>query len=233
MNNIISSPPSEISGSSIRGLASIDYRLSPHPDMPQDPAAIPGSELRVAQHPDHIEDVWSALQFLVDHHGLTEDYILIGHSAGATLAFQLLMGKDALPGRAPPPHTVPLPKAVIGVSGIYDLVGIDERNAGYTDFITSAFGSEKSCWRRSSPALYMSNFATNWPSRKLALLAWSEQDSLIDEPEIDSMSAKLIRDGVKPVVLKDLTGDHDDVWKEGAQLRRLIVDALKILEDRR
>jgi kynurenine formamidase len=139
------------------------------------------------------------------------------------------MGKDALPGRNPPPHGVPLPKAVVGVSGIYDLVGLDERHTGYTGFIESAFGEEKSGWRRSSPALYTGNFATNWPSRKLALLAWSQNDSLIDEPEIDSMATKLTRDGVKPLVLKNLTGDHDDVWREGVQLRMLLSDALRIL----
>lgn len=230
MNRIVSSPPSEISGASIRGFASIDYRLSPHADMPQDPAVTPASQLRNAQHPDHIEDVWSALQFLVDHRGLTEDYVLIGHSAGATLTFQLLMGKDALPGRAPPPHTVPLPKAVIGIAGIYDLVGLDERHTGYTGFITSAFGSEKSDWRRSSPALYTGNFATNWPSRKLAMLAWSGQDPLVDESEIDTMSAKLSRDGVKPVIIKDLTGDHNEVWRGGVQLQRLVSHAIFILE---
>lgn len=224
---------SDIQGASIRGFASIDYRLSPHADMLQDPAVTPPLELRSARHPDHVEDVWSALQYMTNNYGLTEDYILVGHSAGATLAFQLLMGKDALPGRAPPTYTIPLPKAVIGVAGIYDLVGLDERHTGYTGFITSAFGDEKSTWRRSSPGLYTGNFATNWPNRRLALLAWSPQDPLVDEPEIDTMAAKLTRDGVRPVVVKSLTGDHGEVWKGGVQLRQLIRHALEVLEAER
>lgn len=211
---------SDIPSSSLRGLASIDYRLSPHPNYPQPPDT-PDSELRVARHPDHISDVRLALKFLVDHHGLGEEYILVGHSAGATLALQLLMGKDALGGREPV-LSVPLPRAVVGISGIYDLVGVDERHTGYTDFITSAFGSDRKDWRKDSPATYAGDFSKKWPSEKLAVLAWSNEDSLIDEPEIDAMAAKLSQDGVKTSIIKNLTGDHDDIWKEGSQIKQLV-----------
>ena len=195
--------------SSIRGFASIDYRLSPHPDYPQD-SETSDSKLQAARHPDHISDIWSALKLLVSEYGLSSDYILIGHSAGAFLAHQLLMGRDALDGQEPPPE-VPLPAAIIGISGIYDLNGIDERNEGYTGFIAGAFGDNKDTWRNISPTEYNGNYKENWASGKLLLLAWSPKDSLVDEPEIDAMNAKLIKDGVNVTLVKDLTGDHDVV----------------------
>ncbi|KAG9255297.1 Alpha/Beta hydrolase protein [Emericellopsis atlantica] len=209
---------------SIAGFASIDYRLSPHPDHPQDPAATPTSELRQARHPDHIRDVQAALRFLSREHGVKEDkYILVGHSAGATLAMQLLMDPSSRAPERAEEH-VPLPAAIVGVSGIYDLVGLDERHDGnYTGFITSAFGSDRKIWDVASPVNFTGNFQTNWPNAKLAVLAWSREDTLIDEPEIDKMAAKLIKDRLNVSVTKSLTGEHDDVWGSGQQLARLIV----------
>ena len=51
-------------------LASVNYRLSP-----------------AVRHPSHQEDVIAALTYLKEQYGMKE-YILVGHSAGATLAFQ-------------------------------------------------------------------------------------------------------------------------------------------------
>ena len=215
--------------SSIAGFASIDYRLSPHPDHPQEPGETPASELRVAQHPDHVRDVQSALKLLRGEYGLADDYILIGHSAGATLAFQLLMDP---PGQDTPPQAVtPLPAAIVGVSGIYDLVGLDDRHDGnYAGFITSAFGGDKKAWDAASPAKYTGNFKKNWPCCKFAMLAWSHEDTLIDEPELDSMAAKLIKDRVNVSVTKDLTGEHDQVWEGGSQLAKLVLLSLAQLQ---
>jgi hypothetical protein len=73
----------------IAGFASIDYRLSAHPDFPQD-ADTPPEARREARHPDHIEDVCSALIYLICNHDIGFDYLLVGHSVGATLAFQVI-----------------------------------------------------------------------------------------------------------------------------------------------
>lgn len=227
MNHLTSS--GRLSSDLIAGFASIDYRLSAHPDYPQDPSGTPSTELRDARHPDHVHDVESALNFLRQEHGLKDDkYVLVGHSAGATLAFQLLMGSST---QAHAPSKPPLPAAIIGVSGIYDLVALDNRHQGnYAGFITGAFGGNKEGWEAASPAAYTGSFKTSWPSSKSVILAWSHQDTLIDEPEIDAMAGKLIADRVNVSITKDLTGEHDDVWEQGSQLTQLVWQSLAQLQ---
>lgn len=210
----------------IRGFIAIDYRLSPHPDHPQDEKT-PARDLRNSKHPDHIQDVFQALAYLQKTVQLGNDYVLIGHSAGATLAFQTLMGDSAL-GQSLRPE-IPQPTAIVGISGIYDLVGLIERfGDAYRSFIKNAFDDEQA-WHRTSPATFDGGFGKSWSAGKLALLAWSPEDSLIDELEIANMSKKLEADGIKVVVDKSLHGDHDEVWQDGSQLCRLVVAALESL----
>lgn len=196
----------------LRGFASIDYRLS-------------GDG---AQHPDYIEDVRSALAFLHQDYNISEKYILFGHSAGGTLSFQLLMEDAALQGRTRTP--VPLPTAVISTAGIYDLVGLNERvKRGYTDFLTAAFGDEKG-WDAASPAKFTGSYKTNWPSGKLAVLASSPDDTLVDVAEVDVLESKLLADGVSVQTVKDLTGQHDVVWEEGVQTANLVAKVISQLD---
>ncbi|KAF4987062.1 hypothetical protein FGRMN_10550 [Fusarium graminum] len=199
----------------IAGFVSIGYRLSPHPDFPNESAN--------AKHPDHLHDVWSALKYLQGSHGLSNNYILIGHSVGATLAFQVLMGGDVLASHP----EAPLPTAIIGVSGIYDVVGFEQRFSGqYTEFIEGALGEDRSVWEMASPAKFASNFKDRWVGGKLVVLAWSPEDTLVDEPEIDTMAALLTKQGLGLEVNKDLRGEHDFVWKDGSQIARLVITAL-------
>jgi hypothetical protein len=129
------------------------------------------------------------------------------------------------------PSKPPLPAAIIGVSGIYDLLTLDNRHQGnYAGFITSAFGGNKEVWEAASPAAYTGSFKTSWPTSKLAILAWSHQDTLIDEPEIDAMAGKLITDRVNVFITKDLTGEHDDVWQQGSQLAQLVWQSIAQLQ---
>ena len=60
------------------------------------------------------------------------NYILIGHSAGATLCFQTLGTRT--------PCTKLLPKAVVGLAGIYDLRDLVEEYPDYRGFVEGAFG---------------------------------------------------------------------------------------------
>ncbi|KAH7166159.1 Alpha/Beta hydrolase protein [Dactylonectria macrodidyma] len=209
--------------SEIKGFISLDYRLSPHPDYPQDPTSTQSSALRDAKHPDHIQDIWSGLEFVQKKYQFSDNYVLIGHSAGATLAYQLLMGESVLAERSRP--EVSLPVAIIGISGIYDLAQINARHDGqYAGFIGGAFDEAR--WKSASPAQFEASFKDSWASGKFTILAWSPEDSLIDEPEIDDMASKLVLDGVDVEVLKDLTDDHDCVWQEGKQVARLVTLAL-------
>lgn len=207
----------DIPTSAIKGFISLDYRLSTASSDSADGSA-------PAIHPDHILDIRSALNFLRKEYYLTNDYILAGHSAGATLSFQLLMGEDALAGQATP--LVPVPSAVIGISGIYDLIGLDDRHDGYTGFISGAFGNDREAWKIASPAWYSGSFQANWTGGRLAILAWSPQDSLVDEPEIDLFASKLAKDGVNMEIVKDLHGEHDFVWEDGSQVAQLFQRAL-------
>ncbi|PHH63450.1 hypothetical protein CDD81_5829 [Ophiocordyceps australis] len=210
----------------ICGYASIDYRLSSSDKFPQDPAHTPSSELRSAQHPDHVRDIYAAIKFLVAEHGLTRDYILIGHSAGATLAFQLVMGAAALQGHDVPDE-VPLPAAIIGLAGIYDLVGLGlRRGPEYMSFLRAAFGPDEDQWRRASPALFPGSFKLQWPGATHALLAWSNQDPLIDVAEIDAMATKLKADDCDVAVNLDMAGDHDQMWRDGSQIAPLVAQVI-------
>ncbi|KJZ80538.1 hypothetical protein HIM_00388 [Hirsutella minnesotensis 3608] len=221
----------------IRGFASVDYRLSPGDSFPQDPTTTPKSELRDARHPDHIEDVRDALGLLAAQKKLADGYILVGHSAGATLAFQLLMGEAALsPGQSPegqsPKDPIPLPRAIIGIAGIYDLAGLNDRVGGsYAGFMSSAFGHDQGDWQAVSPACFPGSFKDKWPGKTLALLAHSPEDGLVDMLETDGMCAKLEKDGVDVVAVKDLTGVHDFVWKDGNQVVRLVKLVLSRLRE--
>lgn len=137
------------------------------------------------------------------------------------------MGDSALDRSLRP--EIPQPTAIVGISGIYDLVGLSDRfGDAYHSFIKNAFDDEKA-WHRASPATFDGDFRKSWPAGKLALLAWSPEDSLIDEPEIVNMSKKLEADGVNVVVEKTLHGDHDEVWQDGSQISRLVITALESL----
>jgi kynurenine formamidase len=67
-----------------------------------------------------------------------EEYALVGHSAGACLAFQVL---DKVPGC----------KAIIGIEGIYDLESLVAEYPSYGDFVQEAFGTDRRVWREASP----------------------------------------------------------------------------------
>lgn len=223
---IKSGQPSELS---IAAFASIDYRLSPRADHPQDADQVPSTDLRNACHPDHIHDVHEALRYLKKNCGMPEDYILMGHSAGAMLAFQLLM-ESKIPSPSTESISTPLPIAILGLSGIYDLEGLDRRHEGYTSFITSAFGEDKKTWATASPAHYKDGFRTSWAKGKLVILAWSPEDTLVDEPEIDSMAGVLSNENIPFEVDKRLRGEHDFIWQDGSQLSILISNLLKKLQ---
>ncbi|RDW84495.1 hypothetical protein BP6252_02085 [Coleophoma cylindrospora] len=209
----------------VNAFASIDYRLSAHPNHPQDPSSTPADESRNAKHPDHIQDVQLALSFLQENYGFGARYILVGHSCGATLAFQTLM-----------PKTMPAPKApyigpmaIAGVAGIYDLKLLKTTNThpAYVEFLTGAFGPESEVWDRVSPAAY-GKFGGAWPTGLLAVLASSKDDSLIDDPQIDSMSDAVLGVDTRVVRMKkELSGEHDDIWAEGVQLAKVIAVSLE------
>lgn len=217
----------------VRGFISIDYRLSPYQDeFPQSLDQTPSSEQRAAQHPDHAHDARSAMDFLSQRFDLDDKYILIGHSAGAMLAFQLLMGNA--PWQLQSSVPLPKPAAIIGISGIYDLVNLNHRYDGnYAGFISNAFGDDQELWNSASPAQYHDSFAQSLLPRDTPLvLAISPSDGLLDLAETATMADKLRADGFEPAIVDDLQGEHDFVWQDGAQIATLVKGVLAELNSK-
>lgn len=100
----------------ISAIVGIDYSLSSFPANP----ASPHDSSRQAQFPDHVKDIFAALDLLRTLGLSGGSSILTGHSAGACLAFQTML---PIPSQLrfenmPSP---PVPAAILGMNGLYDL----------------------------------------------------------------------------------------------------------------
>ena len=91
-------------------------------------------------HPGHFEDVEAALGFLCDSYGM-RNYILVGHSAGATLALQVLAATATAVTEAPRRGLNVLAKGVVCLEGIYDLPQLVKEYPDYRGFVEGAFGA--------------------------------------------------------------------------------------------
>ncbi|KAI8966160.1 alpha/beta-hydrolase [Daldinia sp. FL1419] len=207
----------------IASWASLDYRLSPHPEFPQDPATTPANRFRGAKHPDHLDDVRSAIAFLQHRFGFGTRYVLVGHSAGACLAYQLLARMSSVED-----VRIELPAAVFGIEGIYDMTGLNVRfNGDYAGFLEGAFGPQDT-WDEVAPMKCAGSYG-DWYDG-LAVLGHSVDDELVDMPETEGMAERLEKDGVKVLLVKDLTGPHDDAWQDGRGLAKTMLKVLDILQ---
>ncbi|KAJ5562051.1 hypothetical protein N7535_003486 [Penicillium sp. DV-2018c] len=253
----------------ISGFASISYRLSAHPNHPQDPGNTAPNDLRDAKHPDHIRDVEAALAFLQKTHGFGARYILVGHSCGATLAFQAVMGaisehrEQAFAGGAENsgsntgaesgPLPLPLtaqPIAIVGVAGIYDLRRLRDSHrdiSAYQEFLEGAFGTDEMVWDGVSPAQMVGSCGIEggWKSGRLAVLAHSRDDELVDESQIEVMKEALghweqkeaqipvqnLPHRDRRVRVLSISGAHDEAWEKGDQLARTVKFAFKQLQE--
>lgn len=247
--SILTSSPAYASSAlpRIAGFASIEYRLGPHPDHPQDRHATDPREFRAAKHPDHLVDVQGALAFLQKKYGFGDRYILVGHSCGATLAFQSVMGclrrggdegieKEEKEGEMPFP-----PTAILGTAGIYDLRLLCDTFrdvSAYREIIEGAFGKDETVWDAVSPAAVQGpSGVAGWKGR-LAVLAYSAEDGLVDPTQQEAMRQALAAwekgDSHTPrrrVELLSLTGHHDESWEKGDDLARAIAFTIEKLDE--
>ncbi|OJD22104.1 hypothetical protein ACJ73_06552 [Blastomyces percursus] len=230
----------------VAAFASIDYRLTAHPKFPQDPSTTEPTHLRSAKHPDHLNDVQNAIAYLQDKFQFGERYILVGHSCGATLAFQAVMGSALSAGRTGSGTTGPnikLPIAIVGVEGIYDLRALRDtfkKFPVYQEFIEAPFGSDENVWDGVSPAKVegQKGIEGRWVNGRLATLAHSEADELVDIGQLRAMSKMLemwrARGSQGPtrnvLLLDDLKGGHDEIWSKGDALAQVIVKAISELK---
>ncbi|PLB43940.1 hypothetical protein P170DRAFT_441378 [Aspergillus steynii IBT 23096] len=248
--SILTSSPAYTSSTlpRIAAFASIEYRLSPHPAHPQDRHTTDPREYRAAKHPDHLADVQDALAFLQRKYGFGERYILVGHSCGATMAFQSVMGclrsggdneEELDEERKVSPFA---PTAILGMAGIYDLRLLRDTFrdvSAYQEIVEGAFGKDEAVWDAVSPAAVQGpSGVAGWKAGRLAVLAYSPEDGLVDPTQREAMRQALApwekgHSHVKSrrVELLSLTGSHDESWEKGQDLARAIAFTIDKLDD--
>ncbi|KAL2834549.1 alpha/beta-hydrolase [Aspergillus pseudoustus] len=220
----------------ITHLAAISYRLSAHPSHPQDPSSEPSTTPRDAKHPDHLDDIHTALSLLQTKYKFGGNYVLVGHSCGATLAFQAVM--SGLSSQKGSGYAAPV--AILGMAGIYDLRLLRDFHrdiSAYQDFIEGAFGSDESVWDSASPAVVTGKEGVEgWESGKLVVLAHSSDDELCDLAQSSKMKETLtvwVNDGEerREVHFLSIKGQHDEAWEKGEELARGIVFTVEKLQE--
>ena len=179
----------------IAGIASLNYRLSQHPNHPthpsppKDPAA-PLDAARTAKHPDHIRDVLTGLSYLESVGALSNGYILAGHSCGAYLAFQVVMKQNRWGSDAP--IKIRKPEIILGLNGLYNMSAFldnpDSSHAQlvpiYDAFTNGAFGENKEQWFMTCP-MVVEDWEAEWPESKKVVLAQSRTDELVPYSQTD------------------------------------------------
>ncbi|KAF3078660.1 hypothetical protein TWF569_011941 [Orbilia oligospora] len=197
--------------------ATLNYRLSPSDREP-------GNN---ARHPDHIADVLTGITFLQQKYQFGRNYILVGHSAGATLALQSL--RSIYNGRnidSAIPSAVPflpggLPRAVVCTEGIYNLLDLVDEYPQYTSFVENAFGPPSRVWFDASPTC-LPGWKSEYDGRIVILQ--STEDELLSLRQATGFVKALEAEGVN-VDVEIVGGRHDDVFKG----EELVVVVKKVL----
>ncbi|OAP63549.1 hypothetical protein AYL99_02776 [Fonsecaea erecta] len=221
----------------IAGYASLNYRLSPHPDKaPQDPSKTPAYELRNAKWPDHIHDILTAIQHLQNRYGFGERYLLAGHSVGATMALLSTIAahrsfSNGNPSELP---TIQPPMAVLGVSGIYDFPLLHESFADYIGMTRNAI-PDAADDVLASPARYgakdyVDAWAATGAKKRALVIAHSKDDGWVDWKQVEAMEKVFAASGsVINSSVVELKGQHNDIWEKGTELARAIAQAVDIM----
>ncbi|KAL4976749.1 hypothetical protein BDW66DRAFT_166241 [Aspergillus desertorum] len=224
----------------VTGLASISYRLSPHPSQPQDTLTTMESHLRNAKHPEHINDIRLALSFLQKKYRFGKRYILVGHSCGATLAFQAVMSSPSVQGREGSEYDYMTPLAILGMAGIYNLRLLRDSHGGisaYQEFLEGAFGADEKVWDAVSPGVVRGEDGVEgWKEGRVVVLAHSKEDELCDMEQSERMKKHLEgweKDGSKEreVQFLPIMGKHDEAWEKGQELARGILFTIERLQE--
>lgn len=205
----------------VAGYASINYRLSPYPNHPTKPSSADDPS-RNAEHPDHINDVTRALFFLEEKYKISGRYVLVGHSCGATLAFQVPIEYNHF-------TMVPQPACIIGSEGIYDipsLVKVHDHVPYYRQFCCAAFGNVEKAWVEASP--YTAKTQAIWANTRTLIISHSEEDDLVEKEQATKMLERFAetpewhgQSRYTPV-----TGSHNETWEKGTEMAKIILEGL-------
>jgi kynurenine formamidase len=196
--------------------------LSAYPDHDSEPSS-PIDPARNAQHPDHLNDVTRALVFLEKTYGIGGRYVLVGHSCGATLAFQIPETDGA--------EKVPQPTCIIGSEGIYDLPSLlavhQDSSSYYRQFIVSAFGGAEDAWAEASPALVRAGAI--WEGTDILLISHSDEDEYVEKEQSLEMLEHISKTkrGRGQAAYVPVHGKHDEIHETGRELARIITLGLK------
>lgn len=229
IENLLSSPDHKHMVEQIAGFASINYGLSPRPDQPNDAAE------RNFMHPKHLEDALEGIKFVAREYEMHR-WMIIGHSCGATMLFQLAMKllpteKGGSSGFGP---SVNKPVALCGLEGIYDLPLLVENHkeiSYYAKFATNAFGPNQAQWIKVSPR--NGDPQTILEDTKVCVIGHSREDELVEWPQVDVMMDRLrSADKDQKVKLLMLKGKHDEIWRLGTGLEKAIVYTVEQLQQK-
>jgi hypothetical protein len=156
---------------------------------------------------------------------------------------------SASPGPLPPALTAQ-PTAIVGVAGIYDLRRLRDTHAdisAYQEFIEGAFGADEMLWDGVSPAQMAGSRGVEcgWKSGRLAVLAYSQDDELVDASQTEVMKEALgnwekteaqipkqeLSHGDRRVRVLTISGAHDEAWENGEQLAHTVTYAFEQLQE--
>lgn len=229
----------------ITAIASIDYTISPfptHPNFPYDPDEDGHDDpAREAIHPQHVSDVLHGLALLRTFGVADDSYLLSGHSCGACIAAQAVLGSPQQLGLQIDP--APRPAGFLGLNGLYDLPALvdglgpsHERMRGdYTMLLSTAFGPDAGQWASASPALFAVDDITArvqaGTAPRLVLLEQSPGDQLVPMNQKERLADQLSRvSGLRVVDGHRCTGRHAAPWQRGDIIWQSVQDVLQILE---
>jgi len=209
----------------LAGLASINYRLSPYPSHQDDPSS-PDDPARNVHHPSHVSDVAQALVYLDQKYNIAQRYLLVGHSAGATIAFQLsnsYLAEDSLPRAL----------GILGIAGIYHFEAFLEAHSGisaYKEIMENAF-PDKRLWDEACP--YTNHIPeVAWHRTGEVIISASREDQLVEWAQSTLMIQRVQEDlpFLGKLRVLEASGGHDEIWASGYILADLITKSLQILQ---
>lgn len=171
-------------------------------------------------------DVAHALLYLEKEYGIAGRYILAGHSAGATIAFQLH-------NSYPEDVKLPIPACVIGIAGIYhfrNFVEAHKDSSAYKELMENAF-PDHSVWDDASSSITQRSGLALWEQAKAIVISHSDDDELVEEGQASSMikRAESIAQAKERVHQLKISGKHDEVWENGKILGGLILRSIDLL----
>ncbi|KAH8652798.1 Alpha/Beta hydrolase protein [Tricladium varicosporioides] len=213
---------------SISGFASINYRLSPYPTHPESPSK-PEDPSRNVHYPDHLLDIGRALSYLDEKYKIDNKYMLVGHSAGATMAFELHNSYF-------PEKSLPQASCVLGVAGIYNFEKFVENHKeilAYKELMENAF-PDKSLWDKASTTSRLPGKAL-WEMAKQIVISHSEEDELVENEQASLMldRASVVHNASQRVHGLKASGKHDEIWESGSILAGIIEQCLEWLRSPR